>query len=272
MKRASLAALSLLFVASGVRGDVQTLREQANKALRSKSYGVACPLYAKVRDLTPDDSGAWADLGLCLGRSGKRDEAVVADQKAIWLGDAKTRLNVYFNLAAIGSKLDAPDLAFTADGDPKKIATYCTSLGTSQTCAKALTACSRVEDDWFAGNTNFKGVLVFGLDRAAIEAAQALKREKLPGGTAVLELSSYFIGNCRKALVCGTDPCLDDGKCKERGWGKKCQAKLDACNNGDAQVTHERCAVVFADACRGLVGVVCGGKAQELVLSGAATK
>lgn len=111
----------------------------------------------------------------CLGRSGKRDDAIVADQKAIWLGDAKTRLNVYFNLAALEVKLDAPDLAFTADGDPKMVGAA--PLSSSWRAISAATAARRL----FAGQPP-----VSTTQNAKITAgAKSVRRSSTPAITAM---------------------------------------------------------------------------------------
>jgi hypothetical protein len=92
------ALLTLLFQVTTT--SPAALTAQANKLYRSKQYELACPLFERVTELTPERASAWGDYGLCLARLGKRQkDAVDAEYRAITLSrDVSVRKAAYYNL------------------------------------------------------------------------------------------------------------------------------------------------------------------------------
>ena len=266
----TLLASALLLLAAAP--DLPALRAQANQAYRAKSYAAAAGLFAQITELTPEDGAAWADLGLGLQKLGKRDEAVAATLKAALLGDAQTRLNAYFNLASLKATLAVPVASFDVEAEPDQAQASCASLPPQGKCTQPLFACSRFEDGSGTGAIFHRASLVFGAERAALEAF-AQKTQAIgatpPKASAAIETATYSADLCRSQDLCGFDPCEDETgdaqKRCERKWRAECRKKEAACKS-DPVVKLAGCVAVFSDACGGHVGLVCKGAAQELSL------
>jgi tetratricopeptide (TPR) repeat protein len=258
-------ALALLMAAA----DPASLRAQATAAYRAKSYVVACHLFAQVVELSPADGAAWSDLGLCLRKLGKRDQAIEANRKAAGFGDARTRLNAYHNLAALGATLPVPDSTVDAI-DPTRWHASCAVLAAPAGCAHELFACSRFEDRSGTGSRFVRGSLVFGTDPATLEVyLSESPGAAAPQGSEAIETSSYAANYCRPLDVCGPDLCTGEKgesqrRCQEAAY-VACRKAMARCNS-EPVVRNARCAVVFADACGGHLGLVCAGKPRELAL------
>jgi hypothetical protein len=256
--RVPLTVVALLLAASSLRSD-------ADKAYRAKDYAKACELFARARDEAPRDGAAWADLGLCLGKLGKRTQAIAATRRAIEMGDARTRLNAYFNLAALRAALHVPEAKVDAESSIAPVPA-CLALPAARGCAKEVFACSRFVSTGGTGVNGMEASLVFGTDEAALEEFARGPGEAAPRFVD-LSMMSYEQDKCRLIDICGfpeceEEPAADAEQCKA-AFEEECQQKMRGCSSAPVY-KKKRCVVVHADACSGRVGVVCAGQAREL--------
>jgi hypothetical protein len=100
--------LAMLSLALGVPAAAQSPRDAALAAFRRKDYARACPLFAEVVRAEPENGAAWADLGVCELKRGRKAESVRASLRAVVHGDDRTRTNAYFNLGLAGVALPFP--------------------------------------------------------------------------------------------------------------------------------------------------------------------
>ena len=66
---------------------VGALGARALKAYRTNDFATACPLFRQVAEARPRDAGNWADLGLCLLKSGSTAEGLEVSTRALKLAD-----------------------------------------------------------------------------------------------------------------------------------------------------------------------------------------
>lgn len=212
------------------------LRDEATRELRAGRTERACDLFRRAADAAPADGAIQADLGLCLGKLGKRDEAIAAARRAIALGDERTRRNAYHNLRREGVAIPVP-----APG-------ACTVLRDPQ-CGEVLHACAY---DWqVVGNRGGgQGVLVrIAPDEATarvpaataahLGGTDAFTLEGAPGAGPTLDL----LVRTRFAAYCG-EPYAPGGPAD----------RAPRCDPDEMRVT---CAVVDADPCSGRIGLDC---------------
>jgi hypothetical protein len=211
---------------------VTATRKAAQRAFKAKRYAAACPLYQKVVDLLPDDPPARADLAFCLQRLGRKAEAVAANYQALALaartsdgapnGDAATRRHAYYNLSELGVKVAVPEAE-------------CAQLAPAAGCARPLWACRQHgHADGSHGGTIWS-ILRIGIsaDHAAIGASEELAPDGLnhydpqqPTPAADVVLQEAFEARCWP-----DEDCMDN--------------------------EQNRCDVIVADGCSGLIGIVC---------------
>ncbi|ABF86407.1 tetratricopeptide repeat protein [Myxococcus xanthus DK 1622] len=129
--------------------DAESLRLRATKLYRAKKLGEACPLFERAAKLAPEHGPTLADLGLCLQKQGRKEQALAVYLRALKASgaDAKTRANVYFNLAAFH---DVTPEALTLEHQPTPRGHYlairgagpCADLPSSEpSCGTVLQAC-----------------------------------------------------------------------------------------------------------------------------------
>ena len=105
------------------------LRERATRAYRAKDYREACELFASAVKLAPAHADLRDELGLCLARLGRKQDALAAHWHAVSAGGLETRRRAYFNLSSLGVELTPP-----APG-------VCAPLAAPPWCARTLHAC-----------------------------------------------------------------------------------------------------------------------------------
>ncbi len=241
------ALIALLLAAP----DATALRQQGTDAFRAKRYAEACPLFAQASAADPKNGEIFADLGLCWDKAGDKVKAQEATLQAATLGDATTRLHAYFNLSKLGRSLD---------GAPKK-------KGENPGCrrwASDVTTCASVKT----------------LNACSFETAGGgTGQDSTEGGTAICpkqeDAQSYsyddpnaecmaYVDSTSTNFHCGA-PSNNFPGCDEDGESKECQAAIAECEKTAHSEEHAECVPVFADACAFRVGVVCDGKAFELM-------
>lgn len=100
-----LSQLFLFATLSATPAVDEPLHGEAMTFYKRGDLAHACPLFRHLVDLDPANASAWADLGLCLHKSGAAD-AIEASCKAIALGDEQTRQSARFNLTKWGGHCD----------------------------------------------------------------------------------------------------------------------------------------------------------------------
>jgi len=231
------------------------LRADGTRAYQAKNWKEACRAFQAAAQLDEKHAPNQADLGLCLGKLGKKEEAIAAQRKAVALGERKLRLQAYYNLSRLGVKLPLPEVSVPPELPHK---TRCGRV--AQDACGAVHACTYVEDQSGTGVENYSVGVLLGKDESALQrAADAAFRPGSSSGEGEgepppepmrLELESWSQDRCREMDYCRD---LDEAACKKA---------LEGCGKPDHQ--RNDCIIVSADACSGRVGGVCGKTAFEL--------
>lgn len=235
-------AIAALSASPPVGGDARTLRKEATAAYKAKKYEQACTLFARAAKAAPSDAALQADLGLCLGKLEKRDEAIAANHRAMVLAlrkgsngdDERIRKNVAFNLWTLGERVAVPE-----DGK-------CATVPPPPGCAKPLYACAYA---WRFGGNRLETT---GSDvRIATEAAGARRESNgeppegdLPG-SGILE----FFGKGVEVLLSFSEELVSVGMHPEdwENW----------------KPASRSCALVYANGCAGMVIMRCEDSARS---------
>jgi len=234
---------------------VRVLRAAANKALLDKQLEQACSKFQEIVDLVPRDPGARLDHASCLSNLGRKDDAISENHQVIAMGSRnvdvdsesaeKLRRQAYLNLYALGHSVELPK-----DG--------CRALVGEPHCRQQLWAC--------AGQSKTSG--------AHGEVVRSLAR----------------IGVSLEGVRVETDEELDPVMPSLDHWGFSDSSTWPSSHNWLARaeavdvLIHEQssfvcaessgpdcksdqssidCTVVMANACSGLVGVVCAEPDSE---------
>ncbi len=202
------------------------LRDQATKDFRAKKFAAACEGFRKAVAGCPSAPEYHADLGLCLARLGKTEEALAANQRAIleatgplpYQGDPEVRSNAYFNLAKLGV-----DLA------PLSAEQRCARVPPAPGCATPLFACLSMWGSGGSHQSSWTTMLWFALTEEEARYEDGSMEPPYRGGH-----------------VAGLKAKLED------------QTYGTGLTPGDSQYSGARtCTVVWADACHGMVGAWC---------------
>jgi len=229
---------------------VETLRVEAYRLYREKDYARACPKYEAAAQLAPDRGDLWADLGLCLFKSGNKEKAKEAEIKAIETGSKEVRLHAYYNLSKIGVNLAIPQAGCTE--------WPCSREG----CSRPLTVC-RYEEHCLSGTGLSMESSGLGFCPNASDAkVYQLSCNDNAASCFGIELESVERSYCRPGDV-GKAPCGACG-CEEALDPKACEAAVAQCMKTAVEEKKLDCAFVYADAERLRVGAICDGKAEEL--------
>ena len=221
------------------RAKISALQGEASRAFKDKRYAQACAAYQNVAASRPDSGAALADVGLCLQRRGKKKEAIAADQKAVALaaktdlsddGDPSTRKHAYFNLYKLGVRVALPK-------------TGCRKLPAAPGCRRSLWACVGKEHSEGSGGETNSTYARIGVSKAAAQIDE--------GDDARPSTESSIPDDQRDSA----DVTLEE-------------EVVSFCHEGDAPTCGEQdgtmpCEIVSADACLGLVSVVCPGAATR---------
>ncbi len=269
------AALILLLVTSA-NPKAEKLHKEATAAFRAKKYAVACPKFEEVTRLEPSGA-AWADLGLCLQRLGKNDEAIAANHQAIAIGDEKDRLHAYYNLGQLGVRVKVP-------GDLE-----CAPLAPGPDCRTELHGCTQ---RWNATAGYNGAVLILGLRDLKItpELQKLIDASEQNGPSLPLpsvNIEEAYTPSCaprcplhwscetseevqHRVQRCARKKTASDceatvcSEAEEKPWPalvrekQRINADVDKCFEecSNSAYVHE-CAIVYASACLKRVGVFC---------------
>jgi hypothetical protein len=239
---------------AAARAQASALRKTAMQAFKAKRYAAACDAYAKLAATVPapDDAAAVADLALCLQRLGKKDEAIAANRRAIALGanddhsdwgDDAARRHAYFNLGKLGVTVDLPQ--------------GCGPLPPAPGCNRSLWACVDTikENDSHGGSSHTDWVRVgISKDEAAIATDDTISLVMPSLGRVGLyeSVDRWALTNNFTSRRPHVDVLLGE-EVEEICTRDGCESP------GDEPLD---CDVVYANACLGLVGVVCPGAGE----------
>jgi len=218
------------------------LHEEAGRLYRAKDYGAACPKYRAAASLAPLRGDLWADLGLCLSRLGKKEQAKQATLEAVSRGSRDVRLRAYFNLYRIGVRLTPPQ--------EDCIKWPCSRPG----CSKPMYAC-RYTETCNGGSGMFVDATGLSFCPNDEDAKTYQPSCHLVESCFAVELKVQVIARCK----------LDDqAACVEDVDSKACEEALTRCQEGGNETRSQQCVFVYADAERKRLGAICNGKAIEV--------
>jgi len=198
---------------------VKVLRSEAADAIRARDFATGCPKYQEVLKLQPDDPSAWVDVGRCLQPA---KPAVTLFETAIRLA---SRHESYILEEFENARRDAY-LALAERGRVIPLPeSGCAELPPADQCQRKLHVCM--------GSSHNGGTIVA---RVGVSREHATIEE----------------GADLEARMPSLDPWNSDGISNWHNWSQRADAMDLLVENQDS-----KCQLVTADACLGLVGVVC---------------
>jgi hypothetical protein len=245
-------------------GQAVELRTEATRQFRAGNYAAACESFERAAALAPDDGAVAADVGLCLSKLGRKDDAIRWSMRAVMLGDAQTRRNAYFNLGTLGA---GPRLADDAD---------CQVLETVSGCSERVVGC---RFGWYDGRRQIEdhsgsGVVLWRVpesepmppkdktmvmsstlghpldDETGLPKKEFRAAEVTPAGSIRLVVDETFAVS-DTSWKYPDDPALQE---KINASARKANAKMPP---------PLHCAIVAIDSCRGRIGLVCNGGTER---------
>jgi tetratricopeptide (TPR) repeat protein len=235
-------------------------REEGTRAYRAKQWKAACRAFKAAARMDEKHAQTQADLGLCLSKLGQKEAAIAAQRKAVELGDSKLRLQAYYNLFRLGVKLPLPKVPELPPEQPFE--PLCGVV--SQDACGAMHACTYLENLSGVGGDAYQAGVMLGTDESALWNAST-ERYFPTGGNetwASPDLMGLLLKSSDRSYGREIDYCRDlvndAGVLDEEACLK---AREGCC---ELQLSSRDCTVVWADACSGRVGGVCGKEAFEL--------
>jgi tetratricopeptide (TPR) repeat protein len=256
--------LALTLAAASSSASFDATRARALKAYKARQFKRACALYSRAAKLNPEHAPVHADLGQCLARLGKKSKEAAEREsaRAVFLArphreplepeDAPTRLAAYSNLFALGTRLELPKPG------------ACIALPQAPECSRVVHACGAFfNEHGSAGGVSGEAV------RLALSPTVAAARTQEDPETQGLEVERMAVvdflppeegqdsvepsGPSSLVLVTEAEEMFED--CGPRP--RRANDVVTACKTQLSTLTDTRCSLVLADACAGVVGVVC---------------
>jgi hypothetical protein len=252
----------------------RALRERATRAYKSKDYPAACALFASAVKLAPEHADLQDELGLCLARLGRKQEALAAHWRAVSSGRLATRLRAYFNLSSLGVEVTPPGRGSCA---PLAAPPWCE--GRLQACGFSFSECGGRRCFHGEGVRIYSLGVRYSLSRPGTVTSEDVRRWQAAfRGENGCSLSSWdgneegchldvvnrnnepFDGvvadvpqrelerNDGSHVIFSPPPPLFDLVLREGGE-----------NEAGEEEELESCRIIMADACSGLVAVRCRG-------------
>jgi len=240
--------------AAPIPPEAAKIRAQATADFKAKKYATACPLFEKASALAPASGEIFSDLGLCWDRAGDKTKAQAAELKAAALGDAKTRLHAYYNLWKAGRALDRQT---AAKNDKGETVPGCITWNSDVACTQTLTACPYNEESrGTTFGTIYQGIAICDTK----DRAQTYNQYGDTPTAGCYSMADHIIQEtfCRTQDVCADN--IDGSKDDLPA----CKTAVADCLKTRNRPKQSDCAVVFVDACKNHVGVVCDHVAYEL--------
>ena len=234
---------------------VQVLRAAANKALLDKQLEQACSKFQEIVDLVPKDPGARLDHASCLLKLGRKDDAISENHQVVAMGSRnldvdsesaeKLRRQAYLNLYALGHGVELPK-----DG--------CRALVAEPNCLQQLWACSGQ-----IKTSGAHGEVVRSLARigVSLEGARVETDEELDP---VMPSLDHW-GFSDSSTWPSTHNWLTRAEAVDVLVHEQSSFVCAESNGPDCKSDQSSidCTVVMANACSGLVGVVCAEPDSE---------
>ena len=243
----------LLLVVAQLDGGVSAaaLQQRAAREYKTKQFAAACSDYRTLTELDPKSGAHWADLGVCLEKLGHTDEAKAAELRAAQSDDDASRLNAYFNLGKLGSKI--------ADLDDFK---KCQSLPASLSGRAAVTACAYADNSESGTGMDIvhSGVVFCAAPSAALAFA-ASPMGAMGHGCVAIWTEDYRQDFCRPGDLgeCSYGACT----CDEAPNPQKCEAAAAECGKSSTEDKKNHCTVTYVDSAPLRIGLVCNGASAE---------
>ena len=261
---ASTSFLLALTLAASSSASFDTTRARALKAYKARQFKRACALYSRAAKLQPEHAPNHADLGQCLARLGKKSKPAAEREnaRAVFLArpnreplesqDESTRLAAYSNLFALGTRLEVPKPG------------ACIVLPQAPECSRVVHACGTFfNEHGSAGGVSGEAVrLALNPTAAAARASEDSQAEGLSVERLAVvdflppergEVPVAAAGPSSLVLVTEAEEMFEDCPQKPR----RANDVVTACKTQLSTLTDTRCDLVLADACAGVVGVVC---------------
>jgi len=277
--------------------DWRALWKRALSEFKKKNYEAACPLFASAAEAQPKNGAVWGDLGLCYVKLGGAASSIHASRLAAHFGNEAVRKAAYYNLGLAGDRVTLPDggcdeVPSSEEAQCKKSLFACTKSwsGSGIVFYQSGTVAffGRTQAEAQEGSD---GMRELDPDASSIAAGLALFEEhsnscgswcdmhawETTGGSAVQKQVEACLEKRKGPYRGPPDPCVREGKrctefreCAEailshagdipaiaREWDRMHTKCVTECDSNDDGAPRPECRVVYADACRGHLGVVC---------------
>jgi len=208
-------------------------------------YDKACALLRSVSKEQPKNAEVWADLASCeKQRKGARSAlALQAVRMSIRWGDERSRENGYLALGAAGQRLALPSGGCAPLSSPPEAA-----------CQRKVIVCTKGWTIDGSAYSTYGQVAFFGRTRAQAEAQGEGFDPRVEGAfTNALSLSDHTDEMCGAAC----------GRAAQAGAAEYSPSECVANCQANARPAGPDCSVVYADACRDYIGVVCIKKNKD---------
>lgn len=293
---ATLATAALL-VAATVRADqAAELWKRGLAEYKKKNYAAACPLFASAADAQPKNGAIWGDLGLCYVKLGGLATSIHASRLAARFGSEAVRKAAYYNLGLAGEGVTLPkgcgEVASSAEAECKKPVFACVKPWSGsgsvfyqsgevaffgRTAAQAQEGADGMSELDPDANSMGLGLALWEEHSDSCGTWCAMHAWQATDDNPIKK-QVVACGEKRRGPYPGPpDPCVRDGKrCAEpwecadavighasdtkaidRDWGRLLGKCVSYCTSNYDQSPRPACRVVYLDACRGRVGVVC---------------
>ena len=296
-------ALLVATVVRADEAEWRALWKQALAAFKKKDYPTACPLFARAAEAQPKNGAIWGDLGLCYVKLGSAATSVHASRLAARFGNEAVRKAAYYNLGLAGGSVTLPndscgEVRSSEEAQCKKPVFACTKSWSGS--GSVYYQNGKVA---FFGRTPAEaqegadGMRELDPDASSIGAGLALYEHHSNScgswcgmhaweskDESAIEKQAMACVEKRKGPYPGPpDPCVRQGKrCSEifgcvetilshigdipalaREWERLNTKCVHECDSSDDEPPLPECRVVYADACRGHLGVVCETGKQD---------
>jgi hypothetical protein len=279
------------------QADWRALWKRGLAEFKKKNYVAACPLFASAGEAQPKNGAIWGDLGFCYLKLGGAGASIHPSRLAAHFGDERVRKAAYYNLGLAGESITLPaegcmEVESSVEAQCKQPVFACTKSWSGS--GSVFYQSGKVA---FFGRTlaeaqeGADGMRELDPDASSIGAGVALYEEHSNSCGSWCDMHAWEgrdaspvtkqVAAClqkQKGPYPGPpDPCVRQGKrctdyfeCAEtvlshvadtpaiaREWNRMHAQCVSECTSNSDEAPRPSCRVVYADACRRRLGVVC---------------
>ena len=273
------------------------LWKRALAEYKKKNYEAACPLFASAAEAQPKNGAIWGDLGLCYVKLGGLATSIHASRLAARFGSAAVRKAAYYNLGLAGEGVVLPsdscgEVPSSAEAQCKEPVFACTKSWSGsgsvfhqsgkvaffgRTLAEAQEAADSMSELDPDANSKGAGLALYEEHSDSCGSWCGMHAWETADGTPLQKQVEACLQHRKGPYPGPPDPCVQEGKrcvdyfgCAEvvighasdtkaiaRDWERELSKCFGECTSNSDDTPQPVCRIVYVDACRGHLGVVC---------------